>query len=128
MQHAASEAIRAARLIAIHEADTSTASIAHPAASPNRQGRRGFLRVFDYARTRGKSRGGPVAGQETNEPMLPARYRAETTKSDRSLVAAAIVRVAVTAGIACVTIWDLRRDALARAIQETNSRSVLLAD
>jgi PAS domain S-box-containing protein len=76
----------------------------------------------------GGSADGPVVGQETNKPMLPAKYRAENVKAGRNLAAAAIVLLAITVAIACVTIWNLRRDALARAMQETESLSILLAE
>ncbi len=54
--------------------------------------------------------------------------RRQSPKAGRSLAAAAAVLVAITVGIACVTIWNLRRDALARAEEETNSVSILLAE
>ena len=54
--------------------------------------------------------------------------RRQSPEAGRSLAAAAAVLVAITVAIACVTIWDLRRDALARAEQDTNSLSILLAE
>src|SRR5579862_6805358 len=58
--------------------------------------------------------------------MFP-KNRAVNPKIGRRLAAAAIVLIAVTVSTACITIWDLRRDALARGIQETDSLGVLLA-
>ncbi|HXP06191.1 MAG TPA: cache domain-containing protein, partial [Stellaceae bacterium] len=60
--------------------------------------------------------------------MLPAKYGAPNPKTGRRLVAAGIVLVAITVGIACLTIWNLRRDALARAMQDATSLGVLLAE
>jgi PAS domain S-box-containing protein len=60
--------------------------------------------------------------------MFAPKDRAHSSKAGRSLAAAAMVLVAITVGIACVTIWNLRRDALTRATQESSSLSVLLAE
>src|SRR5262249_51686798 len=50
------------------------------------------------------------------------------SKTGRRLTAAAIVLIAVTVSVACITTWDLRRDALARATQETDSLGISLAE
>jgi PAS domain S-box-containing protein len=60
--------------------------------------------------------------------MRSRKVRTSNSKAGRNLAAAAIVLVAVTVGIACITIWNLRRDALARAAQESSSLSILLAE
>src|SRR5579864_452077 len=60
--------------------------------------------------------------------MRSPKDRTANSKAGRSLAAAAIVLVAITVGIACITIWNLRRDALARATQESDSLSLLLAE
>ena len=57
-------------------------------------------------------------------PMVPV----EIAKTGRSRAVAAIVLVAITVAIACITIWNLRRDALERAMLEANSLGILLAE
>ena len=60
--------------------------------------------------------------------MHPSTAVADNPKSGRSRTVAAIVLVAVTVVIACVTIWNLRQDALRRATAEANSLGILLAE
>jgi hypothetical protein len=60
--------------------------------------------------------------------MHPSTDAADSPKSGHSRTAAAIVLVAVTVVIACVTIWNLRQDALKRATLEANSLGILLAE
>ena len=49
-------------------------------------------------------------------------------RASRRFAAAAIALVAVTIGIACLTIWHLRHDAVSRATRTANSFGVLLAE
>src|SRR5579864_1306444 len=70
----------------------------------------------------------PVARSGDETTMGSPKVHTANSKAGHGLAAAAIVLVAITVGIACITIWNLRRDALARATQESNSLSILLAE
>jgi PAS domain S-box-containing protein len=60
--------------------------------------------------------------------MDPGQKRHNRFASGRGLTVAGILLVAVTIAIASLTIWNLRRDALARAIKEVGNLGVLMAD
>src|SRR5665213_4491 len=60
--------------------------------------------------------------------MAPAQKRHTGFASRRGLTIAGVVLVAVTIAIASLTIWNLRRDALARAMEEVKNLGVLMAD
>jgi PAS domain S-box-containing protein len=60
--------------------------------------------------------------------MGPAQHRQPGFASSRGLTLAGIVLVAATIGIAALTIWDLRRDAVARAMTEVTHLAALMAD
>jgi PAS domain S-box-containing protein len=60
--------------------------------------------------------------------MDPARKRHTGFASRRGLTVAGIALAAITIAIASLTIWNLRRDALARAMEEVKNLGVLMAD
>jgi len=60
--------------------------------------------------------------------MGSAQKRNSGFASSRGLTIAGIVLVAITIGIAALTIWNLRRDALARAMTEATKLGALMAD
>ena len=60
--------------------------------------------------------------------MAPAQTRHSGLASSRGLTLAGIVLIAVTIAIAVLTIWNLRRDALARAMKDVGNLGTLMAD
>jgi PAS domain S-box-containing protein len=60
--------------------------------------------------------------------MYPAQQRHSGFAASRGLTIAGIVLVAVTIGIAALTIWNLRHDAIARAMAEATNSGALMAD
>jgi PAS domain S-box-containing protein len=60
--------------------------------------------------------------------MVPAQQRNSGFASSRGLTVAGVVLIAVTIGIATLTIWNLRRDALARAMADVGNLGTLMAD
>ncbi len=60
--------------------------------------------------------------------MDSGQHRQSGFASSRGLTIAGIVLVAVTIGIAALTIWNLRRDAIARAMTEATNLGAAMAD
>ncbi len=60
--------------------------------------------------------------------MSPAQQRYSGFAASRGLTIAGVVLIAVTIGIAALTIWNLRRDALARAMEDVGKLGALMAD
>jgi PAS domain S-box-containing protein len=60
--------------------------------------------------------------------MDSGQHRQSGFASSRGLTIAGIVLVAVTIGIAALTIWNLRRDAIAHAMTEATNLGALMAD
>jgi PAS domain S-box-containing protein len=60
--------------------------------------------------------------------MAPAQQRQSGFAASQGLTIAGIVLVLVTIGIAALTIWNLRRDAIARAMTEATNLGALMAD
>jgi PAS domain S-box-containing protein len=79
------------------------------------------------AKTR-RSSSGVANGDQTGSMKLRAAHRVPRSTSRRNLTFAGIALVAITIGIASLTVWDLRRDAVARAKQEVTNLGILLAD